>query len=51
MNNYFITYNNGKTVTITDISAEHARNTLKKTLIGVTIINSTIKLSKIKKHV
>lgn len=49
MNNYFITYNNDKTVTVTDISAEHARNTLRKVIKNITIINSTVKLPKIKK--
>lgn len=46
MNSYFITYNGTKTVTITDLDAEHARGTLKKTIPGVLVINSTIKLKK-----
>lgn len=44
MNNYFITYNSGKTVTITDITADHAKNTLKRVIPNVTVINSCIKL-------
>lgn len=50
MRDYFITYNNDKTVTITDISAEHARNTLKKTILNVTVINSTVIIPKVKKN-
>jgi len=46
MNKYFITYNDEKTVTITDISAEHARATLKRTFTGVFKINATVKIRK-----
>lgn len=46
MNKYFITYNDGKTVTITDISADHARATLKRTITGVFVINATVKIRK-----
>ena len=49
MRDYFITYNGGKTVTITDIDAEHARETLKKTIPSVTKINSTVIIPKCKK--
>lgn len=49
MRDYFITYNGNKTVTITDISAEHARETLKKTIPSVTVINSTVIIPKQKK--
>lgn len=46
MNKYFITYNDEKTVTITDISAEQARATLKKVITGVFKINATVKIRK-----
>lgn len=46
MNKYFITYNNERSVTITDISAEHARLTLKKVITGVFVINATVKIRK-----
>lgn len=46
MVDFLITYNNGKTVIITDISADRARNTLKSSISNVIVINSTIKLSK-----
>lgn len=47
MTDYLITYNNGKSVTITDITADHAKATLKRVIPNVTIINSCVKLKRI----
>ncbi len=49
MRDYLITYNGDKTVTITDIDAVHARETLKKTILNITVINSTVIIPKCKK--
>ena len=46
MNNYLITYNGGKTVTITDIDAPHAKATLKRVIPSIMVINSCIKVKK-----
>ena len=49
MRDYFITYNDTKTVTVTDIDAAHARETIKKVIPNVNKINSTFPIPKLKK--
>lgn len=49
MRDYFITYNGDKTVTITDIDAAHARETLQRVIPGVKVINTTVIIPKPKK--
>ena len=46
MNNYLITYNGGKTVTVTDIDAPHAKATLKRVIPNILSIDACIKIKK-----